>query len=213
MVHLSSYCWEYNRRNEAVFCLSKSFPIQIEGVRYKMQFLRRSHVIRCQLIGIYSRCSSIKAGSMPLGFPQHVKRRSWYATQFQSCYFLFGSPRVALYRESSERALLIVRYQSKISQTNVDQPATISVRSLLNVNSIGKGRKQGREVQRLIELAKPEWRKLGGILLVCWSTMLLLLIIVWIPTRTIQISVINNFIAKVDDKGNAALILAMPCKW
>ena len=130
-----------------------------------MQFLGRSHVIRFELIGKCPRFSSAKVGSMRPGLPQYVKRRGWCATHFQSCYSLFGAPNLALCRHSNKRALLIVRNQSKISQTSVDQSAKINFRSLLNVTSIGRGRKEGKEVQRLIELAKPEWKKLGGILL------------------------------------------------
>ena len=136
-----------------------------------MQFLRRVSAIKCQrqLFGKSIRFSSAKVISIPYGSFQHAAFKGKRIATCQSCYHLLSTPRMWTCTPSSERAVLVLRYQSKVSQANVDRSASISLRSLLTLNGIGKRGKQGREVQRLVDLAKPEWKKLGGMLIVLLS--------------------------------------------
>jgi len=131
-----------------------------------MQLLRKSGIIgfQCQLFGKCSLSNSAKVLGMARGFLQHRKVKGKPFCQFYSLCPYHGHPRISLYKQSQERTSLFVRYQSKVSQVNSSQSASINLRSLMNLNSFRKSGKQGREVKRLVELAKPEWKKLGAAL-------------------------------------------------
>ena len=127
-----------------------------------MQLLRKSGMIgfQCQFFGKCSPSNSAKVIGMARSFLQRCKVKPY--SQFYSLCPYRGHPRISLHRQS--QSSLCVRYQSKLSQVNSSQSASINWRSQLSLNSFRKSGKQGKEVKRLVELAKPEWKKLGGVL-------------------------------------------------
>lgn len=128
-----------------------------------MQVLRMSHSKQFQRWFISGSCNSLvnstRFGSAFLSSTFRAAAAKGNSRNYcHLCCPRLSPIRVSRFSRGNQLPISLLRFQSKaLSGTNGR-----NLRSMLKFSDTGRRGKQVAEVGRLVELAKPEWKKLGG---------------------------------------------------